>query len=55
MGENAVPHKCGKNSYPETDQLKNLLTFTVIPHNLYYKGFFSKELAKNRIFCEFFH
>ena len=24
MGENGVRHKCAKNSYPQTDLLKNL-------------------------------
>ena len=33
MGENAVPQKYGKNTYPETDRTKNLEKFNVIPHN----------------------
>ena len=54
MGGNAVPHMCRKN-YPETDRRKNLKKFIDIPHNLYHEGdFFSKGLAQNWIFCEFF-
>ena len=38
MGENAVPHKCGKN-FAETDQLKNLQKFLIISAM---KGFLKK-------------
>ena len=54
MGENAVPQKCGNNSYPETDRTKNLQKFTVIPHNLYNKDFFlQKDWPKIGFFVNF--
>ena len=49
MGENAVPQKCAKNSYPETDRTKNIQKSTVIPRNLECEGIFFLKMIGTKL------